>query len=232
MSHCPTSPPHGGTATHWQGAPTGPRDSPTQVVPCGWHTDRSARSPCPCQGRCVLSSPGCASCPAQTVNLVDWRSGDDRSHRRMRLSSVPCRPSAPRSAPRHGSDPDQGVKGCGKTATARQCAASEVLLDADPEAQRRDRLNDPVSPTLIICVHRMLIQQWDDDQQPKTISSQWTLGSASSETTIAAASAALSRGLGDRGDLNRDVSQPRKAKVLQHRAIRVLRQRLDLGQNG
>jgi predicted AAA+ superfamily ATPase len=31
----------------------------------------------------------------------------------------------------------EGVKGCGKTATARQRAASEVLLDADPEAERR-----------------------------------------------------------------------------------------------
>jgi len=31
----------------------------------------------------------------------------------------------------------EGVKGCGKTATARQRAASEVLLDTDPEAERR-----------------------------------------------------------------------------------------------
>lgn len=31
----------------------------------------------------------------------------------------------------------EGVKGCGKTATARQRAASEVLLDVDPEAERR-----------------------------------------------------------------------------------------------
>lgn len=31
----------------------------------------------------------------------------------------------------------EGVKGCGKTATARQKAASEVLLDTDPEAERR-----------------------------------------------------------------------------------------------
>ena len=31
----------------------------------------------------------------------------------------------------------EGVKSCGKTATARQRAASEVLLDADPEAERR-----------------------------------------------------------------------------------------------
>ncbi len=31
----------------------------------------------------------------------------------------------------------EGVKGCGKTATARQQAASEVLLDTDPEAERR-----------------------------------------------------------------------------------------------
>ena len=31
----------------------------------------------------------------------------------------------------------EGVKGCGKTATARRRAASEVLLDADPEAERR-----------------------------------------------------------------------------------------------
>lgn len=31
----------------------------------------------------------------------------------------------------------EGVKGCGKTATARQLAASEVLLDTDPDAERR-----------------------------------------------------------------------------------------------
>lgn len=31
----------------------------------------------------------------------------------------------------------EGVKGCGKTATARQLAVSEVLLDTDPEAERR-----------------------------------------------------------------------------------------------
>jgi len=31
----------------------------------------------------------------------------------------------------------EGLKGCGKTATARQRAASEVLLDTDPEAARR-----------------------------------------------------------------------------------------------
>lgn len=31
----------------------------------------------------------------------------------------------------------EGVKGCGKTETARQRAASEVLLDTDPEAERR-----------------------------------------------------------------------------------------------
>lgn len=31
----------------------------------------------------------------------------------------------------------EGVKGCGKTATARRRTASEVLLDVDPEAERR-----------------------------------------------------------------------------------------------
>ena len=35
----------------------------------------------------------------------------------------------------------EGVKGCGKTATARQRAASEVLLDTDPEAERRATLD-------------------------------------------------------------------------------------------
>lgn len=35
----------------------------------------------------------------------------------------------------------EGVKGCGKTATARQHAASEVLLDTDPEAERRAELD-------------------------------------------------------------------------------------------
>lgn len=35
----------------------------------------------------------------------------------------------------------EGVKGCGKTAAARQIAASEVLLDSDPEAQRRAALD-------------------------------------------------------------------------------------------
>lgn len=35
----------------------------------------------------------------------------------------------------------EGVKGCGKTATARQKASSEVLLDTDPEAERRAELD-------------------------------------------------------------------------------------------
>lgn len=35
----------------------------------------------------------------------------------------------------------EGVKGCGKTATARQRATSEVLLDTDPEAERRAALD-------------------------------------------------------------------------------------------
>ncbi len=35
----------------------------------------------------------------------------------------------------------EGVKGCGKTATARQRAASEVLLDSDPNAARRAELD-------------------------------------------------------------------------------------------
>lgn len=35
----------------------------------------------------------------------------------------------------------EGVKGCGKTATARQRAVSEVLLDTDPEAERRAALD-------------------------------------------------------------------------------------------
>lgn len=35
----------------------------------------------------------------------------------------------------------EGVKGCGKTATARRVAASEVLLDTDPEAERRAALD-------------------------------------------------------------------------------------------
>lgn len=35
----------------------------------------------------------------------------------------------------------EGVKGCGKTATARQRAGSEVLLDTDPEAERRAALD-------------------------------------------------------------------------------------------
>lgn len=35
----------------------------------------------------------------------------------------------------------EGVKACGKTQTARQKAASEVLLDADPEAERRAELD-------------------------------------------------------------------------------------------
>lgn len=36
----------------------------------------------------------------------------------------------------------EGVKACGKTETARQKAASEVLLDRDPEAEHR-ALFDP-----------------------------------------------------------------------------------------
>lgn len=35
----------------------------------------------------------------------------------------------------------EGVKGCGKTATARQVAASEVLLDSDPNAVKRAELD-------------------------------------------------------------------------------------------
>ena len=35
----------------------------------------------------------------------------------------------------------EGMKGCGKTATARQLAASEVLLDSDPNAVRRAELD-------------------------------------------------------------------------------------------
>ena len=35
----------------------------------------------------------------------------------------------------------EGMKGCGKTATARQRAASEVLLDSDPNAARRAELD-------------------------------------------------------------------------------------------
>lgn len=48
----------------------------------------------------------------------------------------------------------EGVKGCGKTATARQVAASEVLLDTDPEADRRAALDprlllDGATPRLL-----------------------------------------------------------------------------------
>lgn len=35
----------------------------------------------------------------------------------------------------------EGVKGCGKTATARRIAASEVLLDSDPNAEKRAALD-------------------------------------------------------------------------------------------
>ena len=48
----------------------------------------------------------------------------------------------------------EGVKGCGKTATARQLAASEVLLDTDPDAERRAALDprlllDGATPRLL-----------------------------------------------------------------------------------
>lgn len=48
----------------------------------------------------------------------------------------------------------EGVKGCGKTATARQRTASEVLLDTDPEAERRASLDprlllDGATPRLL-----------------------------------------------------------------------------------
>ncbi len=48
----------------------------------------------------------------------------------------------------------EGVKGCGKTATARQRSSSEVLLDTDPEAVRRAALDprlllDGASPRLL-----------------------------------------------------------------------------------
>lgn len=48
----------------------------------------------------------------------------------------------------------EGVKGCGKTATARQQAASEVLLDIDPEAELRASIDprlllDGATPRLL-----------------------------------------------------------------------------------
>lgn len=48
----------------------------------------------------------------------------------------------------------EGVKGCGKTATARRLAASEVLLDADPNAVKRAELDprlllDGIVPRLL-----------------------------------------------------------------------------------
>lgn len=48
----------------------------------------------------------------------------------------------------------EGVKGCGKTETARQKAASEVLLDIDPEAERRAAIDpglvlDGAAPRLL-----------------------------------------------------------------------------------
>jgi predicted AAA+ superfamily ATPase len=48
----------------------------------------------------------------------------------------------------------EGVKGCGKTETARRRAASEVLLDVDPQAERRAELDprlvlDGATPRLL-----------------------------------------------------------------------------------
>lgn len=48
----------------------------------------------------------------------------------------------------------EGVKGCGKTATARRQAASEILLDSDPEAERRAAIDprlllDGATPRLL-----------------------------------------------------------------------------------
>lgn len=48
----------------------------------------------------------------------------------------------------------EGVKGCGKTETARRAAASEVLLDTDPQAARRAELDprlllDGATPRLL-----------------------------------------------------------------------------------
>ena len=48
----------------------------------------------------------------------------------------------------------EGVKGCGKTETARRRAASEVLLDVDPQAERRAELDprlvlDGAAPRLL-----------------------------------------------------------------------------------
>lgn len=61
----------------------------------------------------------------------------------------PSRPYLPRLADRLlgdrlsviGAVAIEGPKGCGKTATARELASSEVLLDVDPEAQRRADLD-------------------------------------------------------------------------------------------
>ncbi len=51
----------------------------------------------------------------------------------------------------------EGVKGCGKTATARQRSASEVLLDTDPEAERRAALD----PRLLLDGHTpRLLDEW------------------------------------------------------------------------
>src|SRR5680860_1426563 len=51
----------------------------------------------------------------------------------------------------------EGVKGCGKTATARQRASSEVLLDTDPEAERRAAID----PRLLLDGHTpRLLDEW------------------------------------------------------------------------
>lgn len=106
---------------------------------------------------CVLSSRERVSCPVQIVNLVDWRS--------VVTTATGARPYLPRLADHllddqllaMGAVLIEGVKGCGKTATARQRAASEVLLDADPEAERRAAID----PRLLLDGHTpRLLDEW------------------------------------------------------------------------
>ena len=73
----------------------------------------------------------------------------------------------------------EGVKGCGKTATAREVAASEVLLDVDVSAAQAAR----VDPRLVLAGPApRLIDEWQ--REPRV----WTQSGVQSMTAAKRAS--------------------------------------------
>ena len=78
----------------------------------------------------------CVYWPVRLVNIGNWRLGDRRDVSWTylpRLADTKLRDTLDAL----GAVLIEGVKGCGKTATARRVAASEVLLDEDAEVRRK-----------------------------------------------------------------------------------------------